>query len=346
MHSSDSVLFVPAIDVVHRGALGKESQKLLNRRSTCPAATMERGKQNKSIQPSTSNISRRQLLKNNLLPLLLLPFAPLSTGIVSPALAAKEASSATAESTEKALQELREVTGLQDLAFEYTNKFDFPQAEILWTKIIGMNDKNAAAFSNRGNCRTSQGKFEEAVSDFNQAISLSPEEPDPYLGKGVALEGLKQYRQALEAYEKANEQSKLKYKTPDAVALNNMGNAYGGLGEWENAFTYYKKASDMDSRFVFALANESLALFQLGTDDDTAERKVMYLIRKYPNFADMHAANAMIKWERGDNSKAEDEWYKAVESDPRYENVSWVREFRRWPPRLLTILESFRSLSS
>lgn len=335
--------FVPAVAVKSQRRLDERSSKCLNKPSKCPTACTRQEKPESSTQPARTNVSRRQLLKYNLLPLLMLP---LVGDLVSPALAAKEANSVSVEGKEKALQELREVTGLQDLAFEYTNKFDFPQAEILWTKIITLNDKNAAAYSNRGNCRTSQGKFEQAVSDFNEAISLSPEEPDPYLGKGVALEGLKKYRQALEAYEMANEQSKLKYKTADAVALNNMGNAYGALGEWENAFTFYKKASDMDSRFIFALANEALALFQLGTDDTTAERKIMFLIRKYPNFADMHAANAMIKWERDDKSKAEDEWYKAVESDARYQNIEWVREIRRWPPRLMTILKSFRSLSS
>lgn len=60
---------------------------------------------------------------------------------------------------------------------------------MIWTKIIEMNDTNAAAWSNRGNCRTSQGRFEEAVADFDRAVALAPEEPDPYLGRGVANEG-------------------------------------------------------------------------------------------------------------------------------------------------------------
>lgn len=245
---------------------------------------------------------------------------------------------------QKAIQDFREVTGLQDLAFEYTNRFDFENAEIIWTKIISLNENNAAAYSNRGNCRTSQGKFDEAVSDFDRAIALASDEPDPYLGKGVALEGMNKYQKAFEAYQTANNKSMSKYNTSDAVALNNMGNALGSLGDWNEAFKYYKKAADMDSHFVFALANEALAMYQIG-DDKAALKKMRFLTRKYPRFGDMHAAIAMAMWDEGNRSAAEDAWFKAISTDPRYDNILWVREIRRWPPRLLHILEKFKTLT-
>lgn len=282
-------------------------------------------------------ISRRHLLIKFLLPAAVaLPFAYTTVANSSTGEASAE--------TEQALRDLREVTGLQDLAFEYTNRFEFEKAEILWTKLISLNDQNGAAYSNRGNCRTSQGKFEQAVADFDRAIALSPEEPDPHLGKGVALEGLHEYRQALSAYELANSLSVKKYSAADAVAINNMGNAHGSLGEWEEAYANYKQAAQLDSRFVFALANEALARYQLGDDDEAALKTMGFLTRKYPQFGDMHAAIAMALWDVGKRSEAEDEWFKAVSSDKRYEDTSWVRSIRRWPPRLIRILENFRAI--
>lgn len=218
---------------------------------------------------------------------------------------------------EKAVEDFREVTGLQDLAFEYTNRNRFADADILWTKIISLNDRNPAAFSNRGNCRTSQGRFDEAISDFNRAIELAPEEPDPFLGKGVALERIGNFKDAIASYSQSNELSKKRYGSPDPVALNNIGNAYGGLGNWKSAYEFYKQASDLDTRFVFALANEALALYQLG-DDDKAIKTMRFLARKYPGFGDMHAAIAMALWERGQRIDAEDEWYRATQNDTRY----------------------------
>lgn len=218
--------------------------------------------------------------------------------------------------TNKAIEELRKITALQDLAFEFTNQQKFPQAEYVWTKLIYFNEQNAAAFSNRGNCRTSQGKFEMAIADFNRAIELAPDEPDPFLGKGVALEGLRQFDDALNCYSSANQRSVTKYGGEDPVAINNMGNARAGLGDWQGAFESFKKAAEMNSRFVFPLANEALVLYQMGREEE-ALRTMRFLTRKYPSFGDMHAALAMVAWTRGDQAQAENEWYKAVEQDAR-----------------------------
>lgn len=294
--------------------------------------------------PTASLISRRDCLTKLLLPIVVsLPF---SQNFVARAQTNPEGATLTKDGTEEAILALREVTGLQDLAFEYTNRFEFAQAEILWTKIISLNENNAAAFSNRGNCRTSQGKFSDAVSDFSRAIALAPDEPDPQLGKGVALEGLHKYEDALVAYSVANNLSKKKYKTEDAVAINNMGNALGALGDWKSAASYYRRAANLDSHFAFALANEAVALFQLGENDEAALRKMRFLTRKYPRFSDMHAAIAMAFWESGDLTQAESEWFKAIDADSRYEDIEWVREVRRWPPRLLQALKKFRAMDN
>lgn len=281
------------------------------------------------LSASSQNFNRRQVLAAILIPLALIP--------AGSSRAAGESESADSD---KAVRDFREVTGLQDLAFEYTNQQKFAQAEVLWTKLIAKNDTNAAAFSNRGNCRTSQGKFSQAVDDFDRAIVLASEEPDPHLGRGVALEGLGRYREAIKSYEMANKLSQSKYGGEDAVAINNIGNAYGAVGEWETAYSFFKKASDMDSRFVFALANEALAQYQLG-QDELALKTMRFLTRKYPGFGDMHAALAMASWERGMSGDAETEWYKAVQSDARYRDVQWVKDIRRWPPRLVQTLEKF-----
>lgn len=135
---------------------------------------------------------------------------------------------AAAEAESEALAALRRVTELQKLAFEYTNDMRYERAETIWTRIIALNEGNAAAWSNRGNCRTSQGRFDDAIADFDRAVALAPAEPDPYLGRGVAREGLRQYAAALADYEAANAASVAKYKTEDAVAYNNMGNAHAG----------------------------------------------------------------------------------------------------------------------
>ena len=42
------------------------------------------------------------------------------------------------------------------------------------------------------------GRCAEALTDFNEAIALAPDDPDPYLGRGVAEECLKRYADAIQ----------------------------------------------------------------------------------------------------------------------------------------------------
>uniref|UniRef100_A0A7S3A2U7 UDP-N-acetylglucosamine--peptide N-acetylglucosaminyltransferase SPINDLY n=1 Tax=Rhodosorus marinus TaxID=101924 RepID=A0A7S3A2U7_9RHOD len=246
---------------------------------------------------------------------------------------------------EKALSELRKVTELQDKAFRLTNEMRYVDAEKIWTKIIELNNTNAAAYSNRGNCRTSQGQFEEAVSDFEMAIKLAPDEPDPYLGKGVALEGEKRFKEALECYETSNAKSISRYGAEDPVTYNNRGNAHAGLGEWDKAVEFYHKAAEMNKNYVFARANEALALYQLGSYEKSTSM-MRFLARKYPGFADMHAALAAAYWKDGSIRASESEWASAMQLDTRYGDINWIRDNRRWPPLLVTDIEQFLSLKS
>mmetsp|Transcript_8714 Transcript_8714/g.26199 ORF Transcript_8714/g.26199 Transcript_8714/m.26199 type:complete len:299 (-) Transcript_8714:195-1091(-) len=251
---------------------------------------------------------------------------------------------AVATDQDKALEELRKVTDLQAKAFGLTNGMNYVEAEKVWTKIIDMKDDNAAAWSNRGNCRTSQGRFDEAIADFNKAIDLAPNEPDPYLGRGVAFEGLRKYEDALKDYETANEKSRSRYGQEDPVTYNNRGNAYGGLGQWDKAVQLYQKAADMNRNYVFARANEALARYQIG-DTEKSLSMMRFLVRKYPGFADIHAALAAAYWADGSVAASESEWSSAMKLDYRYKDIDWIRLNRRWPPRLVNDIENFLKLT-
>lgn len=118
--------------------------------------------------------------------------------LLSPTLPSPAQAKNCPSSTKKAVEGFRKVTALQDLAFEFTDQRKFVQGEYVWTKLISLDDEhNDAAYSNRGNCRTPQGKFDLAIADFNRATELASDEPGSFLGKGVALDGLRNFEDVL-----------------------------------------------------------------------------------------------------------------------------------------------------
>lgn len=223
-------------------------------------------------------------------------------------------------------------------AFDATNRADFATAEIYWTKLLDQLPQEAAIWSNRGNARVSQNKLEEALTDYQQAIELAPDAPDPYLNRGAALEGLGRWQEAIASYNHV-----LELDPDDPAAYNNRGNAEAGLGEWEKAIADYQKAADLAPDFAFARANYAIALYQAGQTDQ-AIRTMKNLVRKYPQFADMRAALSAALWVRGDRGEAESNWVAAVGLDKRYKDLDWVANTRRWSPAMVSALEKFLKL--
>lgn len=255
---------------------------------------------------------------------------------IPPAIAAETAP----ESPASAATLFEKLSTLREQAFEATNKGNFSAAEEYWTELIKLMPENPALWSNRGNAKVSQNKLEDAIADFNKAIALEPQAPDPYLNRGTALEGLGKWNEAIADYNHV-----LELDPQDAAAYNNRGNAKAGLGQWEAALTDYQKAADMARDYAFARANAAIAQYELGQTDD-AIRTMKALVRKYPKFADMRAALTAALWVEGKQGEAESQWVSAIGLDRRYKDLEWVKNVRRWSPKLVTALDKFLSLKS
>ncbi len=80
-------------------------------------------------------------------------------------------------------------------------------------RAIKHDPQNIAAYINRGNVRTHQGKFREALGDLNAAITLDPHEP---------------------------------------LAFQNRGNLHFYLGQFEMASTDYRRSLELDPSDIFS----------------------------------------------------------------------------------------------
>ena len=61
-------------------------------------------------------------------------------------------------------------------------------------------------------------------------------------------------------------------------------------------------------------------------------------------FPDVRAAMTAVLWVEGKQGEAESNWVAAVGLDNRYQNIDWVANVRRWPPKMVKALEQFLTL--
>ncbi len=103
------------------------------------------------------------------------------------------------------------------------------------TNIIGLDSDRAEDHYNMGVYNHSQGKSDEAIRNYIDALRIKPDLAEAhsnlatlYYGQGKVVEALKEYKEALKI-------------DPDLIeAYCNMGNAYCDLGEFGKAILCYR----------------------------------------------------------------------------------------------------------
>jgi len=194
---------------------------------------------------------------------------------------------------------------------------DLENSERIFTELIEEDPENASVWSNRGSVRLSMDKFDEATADFSKAINLAPEAPVPFLNRAIAYE--------------------------EFAAWYNLGNVDVKVQDYDGALVAYERASALAPGIAGYRLKQALVLFQLNRPVE-ARKLVEGLVRKYPNYAEAHAALAAILWSEDRRSSAEDQFTEATIREPLYREIGWVNTALQWPPSIVQAMENFLSI--
>ena len=246
-----------------------------------------------------------------------------------------------------------------DSEIEFTNGIE------RWRELNRPRDEIVSLLKARGNVRLDSKNFKDALIDCNSALALMtdcekddgtgryPEYVDTFVQRGLVYEGLGQWDNALNDYDKA---IKLwgggRGDNVNPYVLVFRGNVLGRLNRWNEAAVDFSAASTLFltlkdiPRYSDSRANEALALFQIGEEENSV-KAMNDVIRKNPGYTDMHVALAAVSWDSGNYIKALSEWRFACNDISSgceaYKDVDWLIRIRRWPPSLVQKLQKFQT---
>jgi Flp pilus assembly protein TadD len=128
-------------------------------------------------------------------------------------------------------------------------------SETMWTRTLACTSQNFTAHNNLGQALAGQGRIDDAMAHYHEALKIKPDYAEALNNLGVALfcrgrlpEAIAQYRKALEAQ-------------PDyASALNNLGGVLAGLGRTDEAITNYRRAAEIEPDSFEAHNNLAIVL--------------------------------------------------------------------------------------
>jgi predicted O-linked N-acetylglucosamine transferase (SPINDLY family) len=149
---------------------------------------------------------------------------------------------------------------------------------------VELQPRNASVLNNWGVNLASQGRNEEAVTAFREALALSPQDPDLLNNLGAALSNQAKLDEAVLCYEEA-----LRLRPDFAEAHHNLGNVMRDLCKLDEALAAYENALRAAPHFAPAYYGMGQALELCGKLDQAlaAYRRAVEI---RPDYFDAHAS--------------------------------------------------------
>lgn len=132
-------------------------------------------------------------------------------------------------------------TALNSLGAEYMLSRNYDQAIRYFNKAINEDVNNHKGYYNRGLLYAQNGKFNEALADFNKAIELK-QYPKAYVARANVYYMLKDFPKAMSDAELV-----LKTDPNNVKAGFVMANCYDDLNQLDKAMQYYNKVISLNS---------------------------------------------------------------------------------------------------
>jgi tetratricopeptide (TPR) repeat protein len=180
----------------------------------------------------------------------------------------------------------------------------------LYTGILAKNPGCWMAHYNLGIALSNQGKTDEAIVHYREAIELRPSYAEAHYNLGRLLARKGQLDDAVTHYEKA-----LEINPADAEAQNNLGVTLFGSGRVDEAIAHYQEALKIRPDYAEASCNLASALLSKG-DLDGAIAYYSMCLALLPNQAEPehNLASALLRKGRTDEAIAH--YKKALELRP------------------------------
>lgn len=155
----------------------------------------------------------------------------------------------------------------------------------LWTHVLKYYDKTSLPFRNRANYRRDQGRYEEALKDYNEAIRLKPDGA-LYNSRAKLYFNLKKYPEAMENYNLA-----IGLDSTIGEYFINRGAVWALTNQLDRALADFDKGILLDPKGANGYKNRSLVYQSNGQWPQA--------IGDLDKYLDMHPEDADLWYERG-----------------------------------------------
>jgi len=191
---------------------------------------------------------------------------------------------------------------------------EYEEAITQYTEAIRLNPKHVNAIHNKGGALEALERYEEAISQYNELIRLDPKDVFAYNSKGLALRAMGRDEEAIKQYDEV-----IRLDSQSVFAYINKGNALKAMGKNQEAITQYNKAIHLDPNDAEVYYNKANALLAMGRNEE-AISQYDHVIRLDSKHVDAFLNKGFALQDIGRDEEAIDQYNEVIRLDPT--NVS------------------------
>jgi len=180
-----------------------------------------------------------------------------------------------------------------------------------YNEAIRLEPYLAPAYINRGIVYARLGQHQRAIQDFDEAIRLDPQYAEAYYSRGLAYARLGQYQDAIQDYDEA-----IALNPQYTLAYNNRGTAYISLGQFQRAIQDFDEAIALNPKYTLAYNNRGIAYARLGQYQD-AIQDYDEAIRLDPQYTLAYINRGVTYTRLGQHQRAIQDYDEAIRLDPQ-----------------------------
>jgi len=197
-------------------------------------------------------------------------------------------------------------------AFEYHQKGNLKQAEILYKKALKKEPSNFDALHMLGVVSSQRGNHSIAISYIEKALKFNPANAHAYFNLGNVYRDKGQLNKAISCYQKS-----LELNPNNANAYFSLGMIYQSKGELDEAINCYQKTLLLNSALADVYYNLGI-IFQAKGQLDKAASFYQQVIQISPSHADAYNNLGIIQREKGQLNEAISYYQKAIQINPEH----------------------------
>ena len=188
----------------------------------------------------------------------------------------------------------------------------YRNSETLWNDTLAKNPSSGMAHNNLAIELCEQGRFNEGIPHFEQALAINPDHVETEDNFANALLQMGRLDEAVAHCRKA-----LEIKPDYASAHNTLGNTFSQMGRWDEAAAHCRKALEIKPNYAMAHNNLANALLHQ-KELDQAISHYRVAIELQPNLVEAHNNLGIACEEKGLPKEAITHYQKAIALKPDY----------------------------